>query len=154
MTKTKVMFSTGTTFRNSFVTIPLCCSSRAIFLTEQYPHNHGVFSNRPPEGGYTALNHANTLPVWLQATGYYTSHIGKYLNGYGADIPKTFVPPGWKNWQGLVDFSTYNMYDHTINDNGTLVRYGTAKHHYQTDVLANRLWQRSIRPRSVADLFS
>ena len=33
---------------------------------------------------------------------------------------------------------TYRMYDYSINDNGTLVPYGTAPADYQTDVLADR----------------
>ena len=37
----------------------------------------------------------NTLPVWLQAAGYHTIHIGKYLNGYGQDASDpAYVPPG------------------------------------------------------------
>ena len=36
----------------------------------------------PPLGGFTKLDHTNTLPVWLQRAGYHTAHIGKYLNGY------------------------------------------------------------------------
>ena len=40
-------------------------------------------SNAPPHGGVEALDARHTLPVWLQAAGYRTSHIGKYLNGYG-----------------------------------------------------------------------
>ncbi len=129
MTETKALISTGTTFPNMFLARP----SRATFLTGQYPHNHGVIT-----GGYNKLNHSNTLPVWLQAAGYYTSHIGKYLGGYGQETSQTLVPPGWTNWQGLVDPSTYKMYDYTINDNGTLVRYGTDEEDYQTDVLADR----------------
>ncbi len=137
MAKTKKLIGRGITFSNSLVTNPLCCPSRATFLTGQYPHNHGVLSNDPPNGGYAALDHTNTLPVWLQAAGYYTSHIGKYLNGYGKENPNE-VPPGWSDWQGLVDPTTYRMYGYTINANGTLVTYGEAEADYQTDVLANR----------------
>jgi N-acetylglucosamine-6-sulfatase len=128
----------GTNFRNFYVSFPLCCPSRATFITGQYPHNHGVFRNAPPNGGYTKLNNNNTLPVWLQEAGYYTSHVGKYLNGYGKETPRTLVPPGWTDWQGLVDDSTYRFYNYTINDNGTLVTYGETAADYQTDVLANR----------------
>ena len=136
MPKTRALIGDkGTTFSNSFVSFPLCCPSRATLLTGQYPHNHGVLDNAPPNGGYSKLNHANTLPVWLQQAGYYTSHIGKYLNGYGLENPNE-VPPGWSHWQGLVHPSA--MYNYTINDNGMLTTYGEAEEDYQTDVLADR----------------
>ncbi len=53
----------GTTFRNFYCSYPLCSPSRATFLTGQYAHNHGVFSNKPPSGSYTNLDNSNTLPV-------------------------------------------------------------------------------------------
>ncbi|MDQ4146843.1 MAG: sulfatase [Pseudomonadota bacterium] len=137
LTKTRQLIEAqGTNFRNFYVSCPMCCPSRATFLTGQYPHNHGVLLNCP--GGYTTLDNNNTLPVWLQQAGYFTSHIGKYLNGYGQYTPPTLVPPGWTDWQGLVDPSTYGFYNYTINDNGTLVAYGDAPTDYQTDVLASR----------------
>ena len=40
----------GTTFSNSYVSYPLCCPSRATFLTGQYAHNHGVAGNFYPYG--------------------------------------------------------------------------------------------------------
>jgi N-acetylglucosamine-6-sulfatase len=126
----------GTTFSNFFVSQSLCCPSRATFLTGQYTHNHGVWPNKPPNGGHTKLDHTNTLAVWLQNAGYHTVHIGKSLNGYGGINP-TGVPPGWSHWQGLVH-PPNRMYDYTINDNGTLVPYGNAPADYQTDVLADR----------------
>ena len=89
----RLLADRGATFGSSFVTYALCCPSRATFLTGQYAHNHGVLGNRPPEGGYAKLDHTNTLPVWLQDAGYYTAHLGKYLNGYGRPDP-TEIPPG------------------------------------------------------------
>jgi arylsulfatase A-like enzyme len=136
----------GTTFSNSFVGYSLCCPSRATYLTGQYSHNNGVLSNAPPDGGFARLDHTNTLPVWLQAAGYHTTHIGKYLNGYENAASRTSVPPGYSDWQGLA-IGTYRMYDFSINDNGTLVPYGTAPADYQTDVLADRAVE-AIRERA------
>lgn len=115
----------GVTFANAFASWPLCAPSRATYLTGQYAWNHRVAGNLAPSGGYTAFvdRQYDTLPVWLQRRGYYTSHIGKYLNGYGRDAPAT-VPPGWSDWQGSVDPSTYLMWGYTLNDNGTLRTYG------------------------------
>jgi N-acetylglucosamine-6-sulfatase len=84
----------GTTFGRNFSVYPLCCPSRATYLTGQYPHNHKVQGNRAPAGGYYKLDSTNTLPVWLQGANYATAHVGKYLNGYGTLNPAE-VPPGW-----------------------------------------------------------
>jgi N-acetylglucosamine-6-sulfatase len=125
----------GTTFTNNFVSFSLCCPSRSTFLTGQYAHNHTVMGNAPPAGGYDKLapTHANTLPAWLQKAGYTTVHLGKYLNGYGSARP-TEVPPGWSEWYGSTDPSTYRYYNYTLNENGKLVTYGTGAANYQTDV--------------------
>jgi len=124
----------GTTFANSFVSNSLCCPSRATFLTGQYPHNHGVLLNSGPNGGYQRLDSSNTLPVWLQDAGYYTAHIGKYLNNYGVDSPAP--PPGWSHWFGLIDPTTYKLYDYVVSDDGVPVSHGDDPADYQTDVLA------------------
>jgi N-acetylglucosamine-6-sulfatase len=124
----------GTTFANSFVSNSLCCPSRATFLTGQYPHNHGVLLNSGPHGGYQRLDSSNTLPVWLQDAGYYTAHVGKYLNNYGVDSPAP--PPGWSRWFGLIDPTTYKLYDYVVSDDGVPVSHGDDPSDYQTDVLA------------------
>ena len=125
----------GATFTDNYASFPLCCPSRTTFLTGQYGHNHTVMGNALPQGGYEKLapTHANTLPAWLKLAGYRTAHIGKYLNGYGRQRP-TEVPPGWDEWFGSIDPSTYRFYDYTLNENGKLVRYGTATADYQADV--------------------
>ena len=105
-------------------------------LTGQYMHNHGVRGNTPPTGGYSRLDHTNTLPVWLSEPGYATAHVGKYLNGYGdADPPER--PPGWTEWYGLIDPTTYQVYDYRMNRNGVVTQYGHTPADYQTDVIAD-----------------
>lgn len=131
----------GVTFANHLVSYPLCCPSRASFLTGQYAHNHGVRSNHRPEGGYEALDGENTLPVWLRSAGYRTAFIGKYLNGYGRG-DETEIPPGWDEWYGGVASSTYLMWGYTLNENGRLVTYGhplvREARKYQTDVYGRK----------------
>jgi N-acetylglucosamine-6-sulfatase len=127
----------GTTFTDSYVSLSLCCPSRATFLTGQYAHNHGVWSINPPWGGYDRLKGDETLPVWLQRSGYATGVIGKYLNGYGDRDPRE-IPPGWTEFQGLESRDTYRFYGYTLNDGGVLRHYGFAAADYQTDVLTRR----------------
>jgi len=136
----RLLVEQGTRFTEAFASYPLCCPSRATFLTGQYAHNHGVTSNKPPKG-YAALDNAETLPVWLQRAGYFTAHIGKYMNGYGDhELGKspTEVPPGYDSWQVLSNRTEYRMYDFDINVNGELRSYGSAAKDHQTDVLSRR----------------
>jgi N-acetylglucosamine-6-sulfatase len=146
---TRILRDRGTAFANSFTTFSLCCPSRATFLTGQYAHNHGVMSNTQPAGGYARLNHRNTLPVWLQAAGYYTAHVGKYLNGYGR-ANALEIPPGYDDWHGSVDPSTYSFYGYRLNENGTLRTYGRG---YQTDVYARKAARIITRQAPSADPF-
>jgi arylsulfatase A-like enzyme len=138
----------GTTFTNSFVSISLCCPSRAAFLTGQYAHNNHVFNNAPPNGGCGALDAANTLAVWMQNAGYDTVHVGKYLNGYGLGgnggdgetgppliPPTTAVPPGWTEWYTTF---TANYFGYPLDENCVLVNYGGSERDYNTDVLTGK----------------
>ncbi|MCB0874941.1 MAG: sulfatase [Solirubrobacterales bacterium] len=139
----------GVTFDRSFVNYPLCCPSRATFLTGQYAHNHGVLWNNWPWGGYRMLDGSETLPVWLSRAGYRTIHIGKYLNEYGEEDP-TEVPRGWDDWHGGVDPTTYDYYGMTINHNGKPKTYPRKPRNYSTNVytrLANRAIGTSSRSK-------
>jgi N-acetylglucosamine-6-sulfatase len=131
----------GVRFARSYVSYPVCCPSRATYLTGQYAHNHGVMGLYPPTGGYGRFDKRNALPVWLQRAGYHTAHLGKFLNGYGDQEPAD-VPPGWSDWHATVDYSTYKMWGYTINDNGRMRTYGRTFDEnprlYQTDVLARK----------------
>ena len=127
----------GATFKNNFVNFSLCCPSRATFLTGQYAHNHGVWSNEWPSGGFyrfESLHAYNNLAVWLQKAGYYTGMIGKYMNEYANEPP---VPPGWSDWHvGAPEEN--NVYDYTLNNNRTLVKYGQRSSDFKQDVLTRK----------------
>lgn len=131
----RLLGNEGTTFDTSLVSLSLCCPSRATLLTGQYAHNHRVLANGPPTGGYRRLNHRNALPVWLRRAGYATVLVGKYLNGYGSATTRTKIPPGWTEWHAGVTLSYFN---YTMNDNGTLHRYGSAPLDYETDVYTRK----------------
>jgi arylsulfatase A-like enzyme len=128
----------GATFANNYTNWPLCCPSRATFYTGQYAHNHGVLGNSAPDGGWAKFDDTSTLPVWLQAAGYRTIHIGKYLNGYGEGTnPPAYVPPGWNEWTAPTAGTTQNVYDYTLNRNGSLVDYGSAATDFKQDVFSD-----------------
>jgi N-acetylglucosamine-6-sulfatase len=122
----------GTTFDQAIDSFPLCCPSRATNLTGQYAHNHGVLHNNPPFGGFLQLDGSSTLPVWLQAAGYRTMHVGRYLNGYEA---KYGVPPGWTDWVGLPHSAAFNYFAWKAFDHGVVRDYPDAAHpgEYLTD---------------------
>jgi N-acetylglucosamine-6-sulfatase len=134
----------GVTFANAFATYPVCCPSRATFLTGRYAHNHGVMSNDTPRGGYPAFRRKvaprRTLPVRMRRAGYRTAYVGEFLNDYGHANPRQ-VPPGWSEWAALTAGTDKRMYGYTLNVNGQLRRYGSAPRDYQTDVLARRAEQ-------------
>lgn len=128
----------GASFSDYYVSFPLCCPSRATYLTGRYAHNSGVLSNDPEfGGGYPALQNRHTLAVWLDDAGYETASVGRYLNFYGVVNP-TDVPPGWDRWVAPPGPSTYLMYDYELNEDGEIVSYGDRPADYQTDVYARK----------------
>jgi len=134
----------GLTFKNAFVTTPLCCPSRASILTGQYPHNHNILSNAPPLGGFVKFRDLkredSTVATWLRTAGYRTALFGKYLNGYPAADNPTYVPPGWDIWYGKFergpDIGDY--FDYKLNENGREAAHGKDPSDYLTDVLVEK----------------
>ena len=112
--------SEGTNFEQAIASFPLCCPSRATNLTGQYAHNHGVLHNSGLFGGFRMLDHTNTLPVWLQAAGYRTMHVGRYLNGYQYSDG---IPAGYTDWYGSPHANAFNYTNWKVNENGVLRSY-------------------------------
>jgi len=136
----------GTTFSNMFVTYAVCAPSRASILTGQYAHNHGVVENRPPRGSFRRFfsegREQSTIATWIQAAGYRTGLVGKYMNYYPPQRDPGYVPPGWDDWHGYFDFKSMAegaaYYNYEMNENGKVVRYGDTEKDYVTDVLRDK----------------
>ncbi|WP_329519290.1 sulfatase family protein [Spirillospora sp. NBC_01491] len=144
MPNVKRLQQRGLTFSNYFVADTLCCPSRATILTGKYPHNTGVLSNDPPFGGFDVFrnkgNEQATFATALQKAGYRTALMGKYLNGYEPNkrqgAARTYVPPGWSEWQ--VTGLGYANYNYDLNGNGTLTHYGRGPGDYLNTVLGGK----------------
>lgn len=137
----------GLNFRNSFAPNPLCAPSRASLMTGQYSQNTGVFTVKD-RNSFKAFDDRQTLGTSMNAAGYNTVFLGKYLNGYGVQNSKVtgqpsfrYVPAGWTDWWGSVDRpdhsgfgsgGTYNYFHVLFNHNGTID--DSYKGRYQTDV--------------------
>ncbi len=132
----------GVTFTQATVPLSSCCPARATLLRGQYAHNHGVYSNQAPDGGFARFRalgrERQTLATALHAAGYRTALFGKYLNGYPEGAPPRYVPPGWDEWSSPVAGDAYGQFDYTLNDDGRLIEHGHTPEDYLTDVLAAR----------------
>lgn len=111
----------GASFRNAFMTTPLCSPSRASFLTGQYPHTHGITDNVDRS---VASHKLITFPIALQQSGYTTAFIGKWHMG-NDDSQR----PGFDRW---VSFKGQGSYvNPEINEDGKDVKTSG----YITDLL-------------------
>jgi len=120
MAQAHEMAARGASYRNAFVVDSLCCVSRTVILTGQYPHQTGVLTNTAgdegaPRGGWTAFtvygNGPRAVNVALHEAGYTTGFVGKFLNQYrppgGGGAP---VPPGWSEFGPLLE-GAYDGWD-------------------------------------------
>jgi N-acetylglucosamine-6-sulfatase len=123
----------GTKFTRHYAVQPLCCPSRASFLTGQYPHNHGVIDNFPERPVVDALER-RALPVVMQEAGYHTGFFGKYLNPYGLGNG-TDRPPGWDEWLGILNRGTVRPFHDIQVSNGST---SSTLPGYETDALRER----------------
>ena len=113
-------------FANSSVNVAWCCPSRSTTLTGQFSHHHGVETLQG-----SLFDPTSTVATWLQAAGYRTSLVGKYLNGYPFDGVGE-VPPGWSDWHAFTNVAYYN---YKLSHNGNRATYGDGEEDYSTDVL-------------------
>jgi arylsulfatase A-like enzyme len=108
------IFGEGVTFKNGYVTTPLCCPSRSSILTGMYASRHGVHHNSDPLRQPTFVER-------LHNAGYTTGLIGKYLNSWDGsalpqfdllaafshseqtyDNPRLSINGSWKSHEGYI----------------------------------------------------
>lgn len=136
-----LMSDHGVTFTNCFVPLSLCCPSRSTILTGLLPHDTQVWTNHLPDGGWEVFHEvleSTTIATLLHDSGYRTVLMGKYLNDYPDPNDLTFVPPGWDEWYSPAAGDPYSEYNYTLNENGSLVVYGSAPADFMVDVLASK----------------
>lgn len=92
------LVDSGTLYTNAHANTPVCCPSRASFLTGKPQHVHGVLNNFGPGGGAPAFDPSTTIATELQAMGWLTALHGKYLNLYDR-LPQPHIAPGWSEWK-------------------------------------------------------
>ena len=119
-------------------------SSRASIFTGKFPHNTGIFTNGGRAGGWPLFHSRglenDTFATRLQAAGYSTAFMGKYMNGYApsrfVDGEPAYVPTGWDTSVGAA--TSYANYDYVLDEDGALVSFGGRTRDYLTDVLARK----------------
>lgn len=114
----RLLADSGVRFTKGVHTSPVCCPSRAGFLSGQAQHTHGVLDNYGPQSGAAAFQDASTLATELQSRGYLTALVGKYLNDYVSKGP-LYVPPGWDEWRAFKEGGAgspfvANYYNYTL----------------------------------------
>jgi N-acetylglucosamine-6-sulfatase len=138
----KLLGDEGVTFTEATVPLSSCCPARTTLLRGQYAHNHGVYSNQLPDGGFARFQalglERKTIATALRAAGYRTGFFGKYLNGYPEGASPRYVPAGWDEWASPASGDAYGQFDYTLNVDGRLVEHAHAPEDYLTDVLAQR----------------
>ncbi|MGI9516201.1 MAG: sulfatase family protein [Pirellulaceae bacterium] len=135
--------SSGTMFTNFHVTTPVCGPSRACLYSGQYAHHNNYRVNNPDidlasgfSGGYQEFDPENSLGGWMQAAGFETAQVGKYLHeGYKPDEDKgqtwaSLNQPGWNHFLVSMGSKYFDFY----RTNGLLADLTHITDRYRTDV--------------------
>ena len=131
----------GVDLKNGIIPTSLCCPSRSSLLTGDHSHTTGVYTNSSTNhGGWPAFQPREnlTLATQLDAVGYNTALIGKYVNGFSTNAPSGYIPPGWDQF---IVFDPDNSagdgayYNYRLFGTVPTRHYGTRPTAYSTDVL-------------------
>ena len=120
-------------FPHARISTPLCAPSRSCLLTGQRADVHGRINNSSTTPPWDQDDHIGT---WMQAAGYRTGLVGKYLNDYPWDGGPPFnVPAGWDTWWAVGHAGDYLDWT-AITADGAAERGDGSDSSYLTDRLA------------------
>ena len=91
----------GREYTNFFGTTPLCCPDRSVILSGRYAHNTGVRTNVDTVN----LDQRLTMERLLDANGYETAYVGKFLNDWNVN-----TAPPYFDHRSLVGGGYVNQY--------------------------------------------
>jgi arylsulfatase A-like enzyme len=78
---------------------PMCSPSRCSLLTSTYAWKTPVVSN-PTAPNFPQVEGSTFIPL-LEAAGYRTALVGKYMNQYPWNLGPGYIPPGWTDWAAV-----------------------------------------------------
>jgi arylsulfatase A-like enzyme len=118
----------GHDFQHARCNVAVCEPTRVSLMTGQYSIHHGA--RDVPWESVPTHDHSNTIGAWMQAAGYRTGLIGKYLNGTPNLMPK---PGGWDTWLQLDEDTGYQAVGYQVCDGTTLSTPGQFQMEYLRD---------------------
>lgn len=137
----------GLNFSAAHVTSPICCPSRTSLFSGRYPHNLG--DDTLGWCGNFSAEREDSILVALGNAGYVVGQTGKWYNEEG-EKPVSFCTngylPAWKDnatARGIAS-DAYLLceegvyFGNSFNENGAIIRRGTAPSDYMTSVIGNR----------------
>ena len=121
----KLIGRQGVKFKRFYVSDPLCCPSRATFLTGQYAHNTGVISDRGPNA-VDALREQDTLGD-LAAAGRLPHRVRRQVleRIRRSRTPSVCRPVGASGGR-CSSRRTQDYFDYDLNEDGEVVHFGSA----------------------------
>ena len=144
----KLIGTQGVKFKRYYVTDPLCCPSRATFLTGQYAHNTGVISNGGPNG-LDAFDESSRPSA--------SGSRGRLPHRVRRQVPERLRPRRAPARPARVErlaraarAEHAEAFDYELNENGEVTERGSAPEDYKTTVLGD-LAVGSIRSAARAD---
>ena len=144
----RLLVDEGASFTNSIASFPLCCPSRATWMTGEYAHNHGVHRQPGAQRRRATSRCASPIgccPRGYDAAGYDTALVGKCLHDY-----RTLDPaPGWDRFWAMTAPTMVDYYGYDVTDSrGGKVHYGEDAGDYLTDALTRDYALPFIRSRA------